>query len=317
MTAEPTARDVLAPILIALVDAAGAAARRVVTSHRTAGMRSRSESSGELDPEAVHDFRVALRRLRTLLRVARKVYGKKHVRPLEEGLRSGARATGTLRDEEVLRETLGALDLPKPVRDVVAEWQRRRARQERAHRGQVVRLLRAEPTHATRPSEDRARARSGAPDGVLSLDECFSQLRKRLEQGKARDLPAALVGREALNRALQGVSAFHLEDPDDAQAMHALRIRFKRLRYAAELFGPILGEQTVELGKSAARMQKRLGELHDIDEALVRMRRAWGLTARPRSAVIRALERTRRSVADRTRRDLTELPAFLGGFELP
>jgi CHAD domain-containing protein len=93
--------------------------------------------------------------------------------------------------------------------------------------------------------------------------------------------------------------------------MHALRIRFKRLRYAADLFEPVLGEHAALLSRQAARMQKRLGELHDVDEALVRIGRAWGLAPRPRAAVLCALRSTRRTLADRTGRDLADLPAAL------
>src|SRR5262249_31837913 len=77
MTQELTAHQLLGPTLIELVDTARAASARVEESFR--GQKGASGATGALDPEAVHDFRVALRRLRTLLRVARKVYGKKHM----------------------------------------------------------------------------------------------------------------------------------------------------------------------------------------------------------------------------------------------
>lgn len=308
MTAELTAHELFAPTLIALVDAARAASARVEASFRS--KRGSSETTGAIDPEALHDFRVALRRLRTLLRVARKVYGKKHMLALEDGLRVGARATGTLRDEEVLRETLGSLDVPKHVRSAVVAWQGRRARQERAHRGLVVKLLR-EAGHAPAAAGHPPRAAHGEHAAAAPISECLSQLRKRLEHGASRDVTAASLGRKAVGRALRRILKLGGEDPSDPLAMHALRIRFKRLRYAADLFEPVLGEHAALLSRQAARMQKRLGELHDVDEALVRIGRAWGLAPRPRAAVLRALRSTRRTLADRTGRDLADLPAAL------
>src|SRR6185312_2539616 len=68
--AEPVAaqraEDYLAPALFALV----AAVRR--QADRVAG--------GGPDPDAIHDFRVALRRLRTVLRPARALYGERRLR---------------------------------------------------------------------------------------------------------------------------------------------------------------------------------------------------------------------------------------------
>jgi CHAD domain-containing protein len=88
--------------------------------------------------------------------------------------------------------------------------------------------------------------------------------------------------------------------------MHALRIAFKRLRYTAELLGPALGEGGPVVAKSAARMQKRLGDLHDIDEALLRVARARGIPEPVAVALRRALLRARREVVARVRKDLGE-----------
>jgi hypothetical protein len=51
-------------------------------------------------------------------------------------------------------------------------------------------------------------------------------------------------------------------------------------------------------------MQKRLGELHDIDEALLRTRRARGLSASTRASVSRALRRARSDKSAAIHRDL-------------
>jgi CHAD domain-containing protein len=88
--------------------------------------------------------------------------------------------------------------------------------------------------------------------------------------------------------------------------MHTLRIRVKRLRYAIELLFAA-GEATDKALKAAQKLQKRLGELHDVDEAQVRMGRARGLPTQTREAVGRELVRLRASVARKAVRELANL----------
>jgi CHAD domain-containing protein len=116
------------------------------------------------------------------------------------------------------------------------------------------------------------------------------------------------------------VVAFANGDPSDALAMHALRIRWKRLRYTAELFSEVAEKDSSEaqslneLSKRAARMQKRLGELHDFDEAIVRLRRAWGMQAEARTVVLRALAAARVKSAQRAHAEVTaELASWASG----
>ncbi|WP_155797957.1 CHAD domain-containing protein, partial [Sorangium cellulosum] len=133
--AKRSAADFLRPALLSCIDRVRADARRVVAT-------SAQGEGAEPDAEAVHDFRVSLRRLRTLLKPARRIYGKRRLRPIADGLREFARATGTLRDEEVLRETLTALDLGDEARAAVGAWVQRRSRREHEARAHIVELLR-------------------------------------------------------------------------------------------------------------------------------------------------------------------------------
>jgi CHAD domain-containing protein len=282
-----SAAEFLSPALLELIEAVRVNARRVIAS----GAARRKEAP---DEEAVHDFRVALRRLRTLLRPARRVYGKRRVRQLGEDLRVYADATSVLRDEEVLRETLQELKLEGELRACADAWLTRRARKERACRADVIRLLggdkgaRATPASAQEPA----------------LEPSLAQLEKRIAHPKRKRLPALALARTTVAGALAGVRALAAGDPADGAAMHALRIRFKRLRYAAETFAPLLGERASRTARSAAKMQRRLGQLHDIDEAMVRMRRAWGLSPAQRVAVLDALATARVRLVEKAAADL-------------
>jgi CHAD domain-containing protein len=236
----------------------------------------------------VHDFRVALRRLRTLLRPARLLYGKRRLREIGAELRRFAQATGALRDEEVLRETLSALELGPKARADLDRWLAARARQERALRRRVVALL-------TTPS---------GPEP--SLGDALSHLERRLGRRHPVEMAAGDLAERAVGDAMAEVRSHLDAGPADVARMHALRIRYKRLRYTTELFSEILGERGEALVKASARMQKRLGELHDIDEALKRVARARSLSRATAGALRKALRGDRKKLADRLGSDLAE-----------
>jgi CHAD domain-containing protein len=63
-------------------------------------------------------------------------------------------------------------------------------------------------------------------------------------------------------------------------ALHDLRIACKNLRYASELLRSSLPPERAHSEKPAARFQKHLGEVHDLDVAADIVRRARSLTRR-------------------------------------
>lgn len=301
-----SARDFLGPVLLSHIERVRADARRVVTA-------SEQGEGAEPDAEAVHDFRVSLRRLRTLLKPARRIYGRRRLRPVAEGLREFARATGALRDEEVLRETLTALDLDEAARAAVAGWVAQRARREREARAHIVELLqqdRPDDTGATQvdaPAEGETgatQADAPAEGERLRLEPHLARLERRISRRKARKRGAEALARRAIGDALDDVRALAASDPGDGAAMHALRIRFKRLRYSAETFSPLFGERAERTAKSASRMQRRLGQLHDADEALAQMTTAEALAPDARAAVLEALAAERARLAHKATEEL-------------
>lgn len=297
MTPEPpetrSAHELAAPLVHALMQAIGAAAARVVAQRRD-------------DPEAVHDFRVALRRLRSVLRPLRKLYGAKRLRAIGDELRALANATGLLREEEALRETLQALSLNERSKNVLDAWMTRRARQERALRGRVARLV------ARAAAEPEVSFAAATPPEHGALTDALRRLERGLARG-GRPATAVTLIEDALGRARCDVFAHAAAPVSDGVAMHLLRIRFKRLRYTAELFAKMMASEApaesaelTHVAKRAARLQKRLGELHDLDEASVRLRRAWGLPEPTRGHVLAALGRARKRAEKRARVEIDE-----------
>jgi CHAD domain-containing protein len=224
---------------------------------------------GATDDEAIHDLRVAIRRLRTLLKLARPVFGRYQANAVRAAFTAVHRATGALRDAEVLDETLASLASDSPA---FVAWKMRRRARERSLRRTVIRRLRA---------GDLARARK-------LLQALFT-----LPVVPRRDRSAAKLARRSVERARRNVEERRDAPTADGVALHDLRIAYKELRYAAELLAEALPADLAAMAEPAAKFQKRLGEIHDADMALLALKRARGLDEAARARVVAEVEALR------------------------
>lgn len=252
--ATPTAGPYLAEKLLTFDERLSAVLPRVLTSH---------------DDEAVHDLRVTLRRTRTLLEMGRSVLGPFHADEVRRALRNVQRATGALRDEEVLLELMTSLRREDAR---IAAWLESRRRRERRLRGALVRMV-----------------RTGEVDRARRLLQALLAFRVK----PSRDRKLAKFSRECVTIARRRVDRRLAAGVDDPQQLHCLRIAYKRLRYAVEAFSETLPEELVVLAQQAARMQKRLGAVHDVDIVLGCVRRARLLGPEARDEVFASLEALR------------------------
>jgi CHAD domain-containing protein len=221
------------------------------------------------DEEAVHDTRVTIRRLRTMLRFAQPVFGRFYADAVRRSFAEVQSATGELRDEEAMGETLEALGIDDPT--FVAWRVRRRVREMRLRSALITRLR----------AGDLSRARRMLRALLLfpvkpSHDEALGKFARR-----------------AVNGARKDVEALRDVPTSDAERLHSLRIQYKKLRYAAEMFADALPLDLAAVAEPAARFQKRLGDIHDIDMALLAIARARGLPPDTRAHVAAALVEAR------------------------
>lgn len=240
----------------------------------------------EVDDEAVHDLRVAIRRMRTLLKMSRQLFGRWHADVVREAFAQVMRATGDLRDEEVLQETLAdASSAPE-----LAAWlEGRKAREARLRRAVIARIQRGDL--------DRARLLLKALL-VFPVDP-------------ERDLDLARFARRTVERARRKVERRREVDPSDVTGMHDLRIAYKELRYSIELLADALPIDARALLEPATVFQKRLGELHDVDVAIEVVRNAKGLPAAARDETLAALAAMREKRVAKYLRELDPLGAGL------
>jgi CHAD domain-containing protein len=197
------------------------------------------------DAEALHDFRVALRRLRSLLRAYRPYVKGSMRKRLRDRLRALADATSTGRDAEVLaawaraqlpsltarertggRWLLARLDERRALGERVAELRRDFAKAERRLRQRL---------QTYRLTVDVGRAPGGATLAVAMAEAVRAQ---------AAELEARLAG-----------------DAGEPAQIHAARVAGKRLRYTLE---PAAARADVAaLVERLKDLQDVLGELND------------------------------------------------------
>jgi CHAD domain-containing protein/CYTH domain-containing protein len=202
------------------------------------------------DAEALHDFRVALRRLRTLLRAYRPWLKGTVPRSLRRRLRNLVRGTGAGRDAEVELEWVRSLrrGLAPEERAGAEDFERRVAAQvEVAYRGLRGSLARryARLVSALRPRLERYRRIFPIDSPVAP--EAFAGV----AAARIRDQFAALAEDVA---AVEGIE-------DDGRA-HRARIQGKRLRYLLEPFAAEIPAAARAVA-TLKRLQDLLGWLHD------------------------------------------------------
>ncbi|MGI8667539.1 MAG: CHAD domain-containing protein [Jatrophihabitans sp.] len=199
-------------------------------------------------PEAVHQTRVATRRLRAMLRTYGALFDADAVVRLEAELAWYAGLLGPVRDAEVMRSRLARAVAELPADLVVGPVAERIDQALRAELGQAGGRL-----HLCL-REDRYRALAANLAGWRS-DPPF---------GALADQPASALGGyvEAAEHNLSKRLARAGRDGQDA-SLHSARKAGKRARYAAEAAGPALGGQVSELAGAAKRLQEVLGEHQD------------------------------------------------------
>src|SRR5438034_4010481 len=198
------------------------------------------------DVEGLHQMRVATRRLRSDLRTFRPLIDERWGRGLSDELRWLGDRLGAVRDPDVQLGHLSgtAADLRPGIDPYL---QRLRDRQV-AGRDALLAALRSERY-------------------VSLLDRMVDAVRDPLVANRAhrrsrRELPKLL--KRAWKRLDQTGSALSASDAEESY--HAVRIRAKRLRYAAEAIGPALGDRAAALARlaaTAADLQDLLGTMHD------------------------------------------------------
>jgi CHAD domain-containing protein len=209
---------------------------------REPGLRDRER------PDELRKYRVATRRLRAAMRLFGQAYPDREVRPLRSGLGDLARTVGAVRDLDLRIADLNRWALeragnsPHAVAPILEAWGRERSRAEQA---------------LERHLDTRRHRRL-----LESLVEFVDAPTSRETGGGARPVKDRAASR--IWAAYEEVRAFGPLLPwADLETLHRLRIETKRLRYALEFLGDILGPQRGLLVERLVALQDHLGALND------------------------------------------------------
>jgi len=238
------------------------AARRIALAELERAARARDALAEGSDPEALHDLRVALRRLRSQLRAWRGELGPAVGGKSRRRLRALAAATNPGRDAEV-----GA----GIARELAAEA---RAAADTAARRAAPAEARAAEALAARLERRRDGVYAELADsGLPRFDALESRLRERLGTWEVRLDAEAAAGptlRAALAVEIRAHARALAEALGDAvsgaagdEAAHCARIEAKRLRYLIE---PVAGDLAGAREPLAAlrALQDLLGDANDL-----------------------------------------------------
>lgn len=197
-----------------------------------------------LDPEHVHKMRVALRRLRTGMRLFDDAFDEVALSRLREVTRGLGRALGEVRDLDVQRASLDrwarrfATVSPAAWADVEQRIDRRRTHVRRA----ALALLEGEPWRQMAAEFERTLA---------------------AEVRGLRHTVGAVAGRLLAKRAARCARALERLDGGRAQDAHALRIEVKNLRYSLDFLADALPTELRALTEGLSRLQESLGRVQD------------------------------------------------------
>ncbi|MGZ3119474.1 CYTH and CHAD domain-containing protein [Streptomyces sp. H62] len=204
-------------------------------------------------PDGVHQMRVTCRRLRSCLRSYRSVLDRRATDPLRAELRWLAGELGVARDQEVLRERIGAaLDLLPG--DLVL--------------GPVAARLRVWDVSGDDETRTRTREALASSRYLRLLDALDDLVRRPPLRAKAAGKPGPVMAKAVLKEydrfAARTARALELPPgPSRDAALHQARKAAKKVRYAAEVARPALGKPVARLGKRAKAVQKVLGDHQD------------------------------------------------------
>lgn len=242
---------------VAPQDTMAEAGRKVLLKEFVRMLKLEAGSRSGEDIEDVHHMRVAIRRMRSTLRLLRRYYRPKAVARHQRQLRKVARALGAVRDLDVLIADLSQFQTTLDD-DQQAQFQamlehldqkRMEARRElitvfdgKAYR----RFVRDFGEFLTTPGES---VKALPSDDIVPI-----QVRHVLP-GIIHDCLASVLAYDAV-----------LDDAD-SEMLHGLRIEFKRLRYVVSLFEDVLGAQTKDFIEDLKTIQDHLGRLNDITVA--------------------------------------------------
>lgn len=207
-------------------------------------MNSHAEGVRKGDMDAVHDMRVASRRVRAILRVYKPYLDKDARKTMKQGARTIGKALGRRRELDVMVAML------------------------REHREETRDLWKRFMDHAIAILEERREREQDTCRAALDVleDTNFQEACTRAQE--QIDASAACVVAHAESALLDGLERVRsarkvwksTEEPED---LHKIRVELKRFRYACEFHKDLFGKPMEEYIANLKSVQDVLGEWNE------------------------------------------------------
>lgn len=238
-------------ITITATDRAFDTATNIIAAHLPLARQNEQGVLDDLDTEFLKHYRVALRKVRSVLSLFKGVYGDSQTDHLKAEFSNVMAVTGRLRDLDVyLHDRQSWYDKVPP--EMHGGLDRMFALFAKERKRELSRL--------------RRHLRSGAYAARIARLEKLFRKRSALQKGPKAKMPvgdfaARLIWKRY--RKICGIAAGITElTPDDD--VHELRIQCKKLRYLMEFFTPLYGEAELKpLIKALKKLQTTLGNFND------------------------------------------------------
>lgn len=205
----------------------------------------------EIDTEFLHDYRVAIRRTRSILAQLKGIFHDETIAPFRQGFRELAKRTNNLRDQDVYlleADTLRAM-LPERLRQGLEPFFEDLKKGRRTELGKFARYL-ATPHHAAFIKQWEAFLRN--PHAVTRNEGSITT-------GDAAEATIHKAWKKVLRHGRSiGKEATDLE-------LHALRLDCKKLRYLLEFFATVYPDAVITPAiKHLKNLQDNLGSFVDL-----------------------------------------------------
>ena len=255
----------------------------LIIRQRVAALSRTLPGARKGDVQAVHQARVATRRIREALPlVARGRTGKS----LKKSVRKLTRALGPVRELDVALMNLDQLRNSGDVSEAAIARLHQLISEERQRLGaEMVRLI----SHYNLPKFQKKAVEAAArgPEVIGARDP------RRIAAALGRAARRA----EGLHAAIDNAAGIYLPD-----RLHQVRITVKKLRYALEIAQDLSGSRATVRIRTLKRVQDLLGRMHDLEMLIARTRAVQGRSGAPNLTLSADLDRLVRRLENECRR---------------
>jgi CHAD domain-containing protein len=205
----------------------------------------------DIDTEFLHDFRVSLRKLRSVTGQMKGVFPEQLTEAWKRQIGDLCRRTNTLRDYDVYLLSRRRLEnmLPEELRDGLDSFFEELKAERHGEAARVAEFFRSD----------------AYKNQITSLQDAWASAHTiEASPNSARPI-FEVAGEQILKRFRRIRKTTKAITPDTPDAViHSIRIDCKKMRYLLECFGHLFPAETVDpLARQLAKLQNRLGRYND------------------------------------------------------